>query len=209
MICLSDNDIILKLAICGLFDEALDVLGAKPVEVYVLPTARFKLGVAKNTEKTKARLGEAVFECLRAFLDRVQVINAVLPPEEQQLFDDILGIDAGEAVLFSATALFPDFLLATGDKNSLRALSANAACQSVCQRLAGKVICFEQIVVRIMDRFGFPVVRDKVVPVRACDTALRAVFGSGLDATEENVRAGLDSYISDLRRQTGGLLLAS
>ena len=50
-----------------------------------------------------------------------------------------------------------------------------------------------------MQHFGFFDVRDKVVPVRACDTALSAAFGSGWEATETNVLAALDSYIDELR----------
>jgi hypothetical protein len=61
------------------------------------------------------------------------------------------------------------------------------------------VICFEQIIRKTIDHAGFALVRDKIVPARDCDTALRAVFGSGVEATEGNVLAGLDSYIAELR----------
>jgi hypothetical protein len=73
--------------------------------------------------------------------------------------------------------------------------------------MAGRVICFEQTVLRVIDGVGFDLVLERVVPARHCDTALRAVFGSGLEATEVGVRAGLRSYIDDLRKQTGRLLL--
>ena len=73
--------------------------------------------------------------------------------------------------------------------------------------MAGRVICFEQTLLRIIDRIGFDLVRTRVVPARNCDTALRAVFGSGLEATEATVRAGLASYIADLQGQTGDLLV--
>jgi len=209
MICLSDNDLILKLAVCDLLDETLTVLGARRDEVFVLPSAKHVLlRPIKSPDKAKARLGEAIYDRLRVFLDSVQVVSVVPSPAEQQTFDDIVGIDSGEAVLFSASAHYAEFLLATSDKNSLRALSASAVCQSICLRLAGRVICFEQVVLRLLDHFGFDSMRDKIVPARQCNTALRAVFGSGLDATEDNVRAGLASYIMDLRNQTGALLIA-
>ena len=122
------------------------------------------------------------------------------------LFDAALGIDPGEAILFSATAAFPDFLLATGDKRSLKVL-AELPANSVTARLAGRVICFEQVLIRIHASFGFDHLRDKVVPVVDCDTALRAVFGSGLDAVEGIVLAGFASYIRHLRNETGSLLV--
>jgi hypothetical protein len=77
----------------------------------------------------------------------------------------------------------------------------------VCVRLSGKIICFEQIVVRLIDRYGFVSILNKIVPGRDCDTALRAIFGSGLSATEEQVRGGLESYINHLRKDTGALLV--
>jgi hypothetical protein len=124
-------------------------------------------------------------------------------------FNDVLGIDAGEAILFSSTAAYPDSLLATSDKRSLIALSgANGeVCQRVRERLAGRVICFEQTLLRVMNAVGFDIVRTRAVPARNCDTALRAVFGSGLEATEAGVRDGLTRYVADLKGQTGALLV--
>jgi len=206
MILLSDNDILLKLAIYDLLDETLAELEAAHNEVFVLGTARFKLGVARKPERTKTKYGEAVFERLKTFLEQVQTLGDPAA-DELRLFDDIIGIDPGEAVLFSASAQYAEFHLATGDKMSLRALHAHQACRLVCSRLTGKVICLEQIIARLIDRCGFVSVLNKVVPVRGCDTALRAVFGSGLSATEENVRAGLESYVNDLRKDTGKLLV--
>ncbi len=50
-------------------------------------------------------------------------------------------------------------------------------------------------------------VRDRVVPACDCDTVLRAAFGSGLTATEENVRHSLTAYTDHLRQETGPLLI--
>ncbi len=208
MICLSDNDLIRKLAACDLLEEALAALEATRDEVFVLPTARYVLlKPIKKPEQAKVRMGEAVFERLKAFLESVQTLSAPPPAAEQQLLDDAVGIDAGEAVLFSSTAHFAEFLVATSDKTSLRALASTPACQPVFQRLQGHVITFEQILVRVIDRIGFESLLAKVVPALHCDTVLRAVFGSGLEATEANVRSGLIGYIEHLRRETNGLLI--
>lgn len=173
-----------------------------------MPSARFVLGIAKQPEKTRARLGAAVFDRLAGFLGKVQVVQQAPDPEEQRLFDDVVGIDAGEAILFSATAAFGNFILATGDKRSLKALAEVEGAESVTARLSGRVICLEQIMVRIMNRYGFDLLRERVVPVVDCDTALSAVFGSGLSAVETNVRHSLNSYIEHLRGECGGLLVA-
>ena len=57
MICLTDNDLILKLAVCDLFEEALAALETTHHEVYVLPSARFVLlKPIKKPVQAKARL---------------------------------------------------------------------------------------------------------------------------------------------------------
>ncbi|MBI3329753.1 MAG: hypothetical protein HYZ81_23985, partial [Nitrospinae bacterium] len=145
------------------------------------------------------RYGAEVFARIRDFLGSVREIEVAGPSEEIRLLASIDGINAGEAILFSVTAEFDQYLLVTGDKTSLRALAMSPVCLPIAQRIRGHVICLEQISKRLIQHFGFPYVRDKVVPTRACDTALSAAFRSGWDATEPNVLAALDSYIAELR----------
>jgi hypothetical protein len=102
MILLSDNDILLKLAICDLLDETLADLGATHDEVFVLGTAQFKLGIARNPKKRKLKFGDDVFARLKTFFDQVQTLGEP-DPDVLRSFDDIVGIDAGEAVLFSSS----------------------------------------------------------------------------------------------------------
>lgn len=209
MICLTDNDIILKLACCDLLSEAIAAVGVTLADVFVLNSAVHKLLSPKKPGKGKVKQSEPEYERLRAFFAAVQVIDVAPPPDEQLAFNDVIGIDPGEAVLFSAMGVYADCILATSDKRSLIALcgASGEVCLSVRHRLKGRVICFEQTILRIIDRMGFAPVLEKVVPARHCDTGLRAVFGSGLSATESGVREGLSSYIENLRRQTFEILV--
>lgn len=90
-------------------------------------------------------MGIETFDRLKSFLDKVGVIDAVPPADEQRLFDDAMDIDTGEAILFSASAHYAMCLIATGDKRSLRALARLANAESIIDRIAGRVICFEQM----------------------------------------------------------------
>jgi hypothetical protein len=207
MICLADNDIVKKLAICNLLEECVGALGVSHGEILVLPTARFKLGVAKNPDKARSKLGAASFDRLKSFLDQVGVIDTLPSPTEQLLFEDSLDIDAGEAILFSASAHYAGCLIATGDKRSLRALATLPNAEPIIDRVAGRVICFEQILMRVIGHTGFDLVRNRVVPVCDCDIVLRVAFGSGLDATEESVMRCLEIYTGYLRDETGALLI--
>ena len=209
MICLADNDIILKLACCDLLAEAMEAWESAPDDVYVLGSAVHKLLRPNDPTKALVKPSEPEYARLRAFFGAVRIIMAVPPPEEIVAFDDALKIDPGEAILFAATAEYPEAIVATGDKKSLASLAGaqNEICARVCERMAGRCSCFEQTMLKVIDGIGFDIVLERVVPARHCDIALRSIFGSGIHARESGVRDGLHSYIGDLRKQTGGLLM--
>jgi hypothetical protein len=207
VIYLSDNDIIEKLAVCDLLDETLESFGASPKDVYVLSTLKFRIG-GKLRTKSEQRLGVAAVDRVLRFLGRVQEIPQPLPTDLLKL-DDIMGIDIGELILLSTTSLYSDYLFLTGDKRCLKALVSQPECNEIALRIKGKVVCFEQVLLRLIEQFGFTPVLAKVVDVRYCDTALRAAFGSGLQSTESNSVACLQSYISELRGLPIDLLITS
>jgi hypothetical protein len=123
MICLADNDIILKLARCDLLAEALTALEATTDDVYVLGSAVHKLLSPNKPARAKVRPDDPAYARLESFFRAVRTIQAEPSPEEGAAFDDVLKIDPGEAILFAATAAYPGAIVATGDKQSLAALS--------------------------------------------------------------------------------------
>ena len=124
MICLVDSDIIYKLAMCNRLDDTLAALDLARTDTYVLPTAKYKFGIAKRRSRTgEQRYGTEAFARIRDFLGSARETDAAGVFEALQLLASIDGIDAGEAVLFSATAEFDQYFLATGDKTSLHALA--------------------------------------------------------------------------------------
>lgn len=68
------------------------------------------------------------------------------------------------------------------------------------------MFCFEQVLARVLDRFGFDAVRQKLLDGRECDRGLALWLGSGLDATEVTFRDGLTNYLNEVRRTAGTLL---
>ena len=60
MIYFSDNDIVEKLAICDLLDDALAAFNAKPSDVLVIPTLKHRIGIGSPRPKVVKRLGEVV-----------------------------------------------------------------------------------------------------------------------------------------------------
>jgi hypothetical protein len=69
-------------------------------------------------------------------------------------------------------------------------------------------LCLEQALLRTVGCVGFETVRAKVVDANAAavDTAVRAAFGSGLQATERNACGSLERRVHELADKSGNLL---
>jgi hypothetical protein len=200
IICFFDNDVLLKLSAFGLLDEAIAALFVNPENLYVLSTAQH---VFRKNRKVSAKYNESIRD--RA-IEFVKTCNRVIPEESPEF--TVLGriLDVGEATLIAATRDVPSFVLMTGDKRCLKALVANSEISEAHKRLQGRVICLEQVLLLLIRRSGFDWVKARVVPMRDYDTALKACFGSGELAIEENVVAALEGYIEALRQAAPGLL---
>lgn len=158
------------------------------------PPARFSVTIAKHHK----RIGDASFARLTAFLAAVAVIDADSDPAAVTALAEQTdkNIDAGEAVLFDVCPPVPDSIIATGDKKCLDGLAAagaeEATCTALCRSLAGRMFCFEQVLARVLDRFGFDAVRQKLIDGRECNRRLALWLGSVLDATAARFRERLD-----------------
>ncbi len=198
MIYLTDNDIVEKLAVYDFLDDTLTAYDATKANICVIPSLKFRIG-RKSRAKAEKRLGAAAVDRVLDFLEGATEITEYSRPD-YLILDDIMDIDAGEAVLLAATSSFPDFRLMTGDKRCIRKLCETPECRSIADRVKGRVICFEQIVLRLIDRFGFPHVLAKVLPLKlGNDMALRVAFGSGIHCTESNTVSCLQGYVDELR----------
>ncbi|RUT03826.1 hypothetical protein DSM106972_047400 [Dulcicalothrix desertica PCC 7102] len=111
-------------------------------------------------------------------------------------------------ILISATKQEESFYLTTGDKRCITALanSTEPSLVAIRERLAGKLVCLEQLILKIINVEGFEVTLIKVLPAREYDKALKAIFGSGERCTQDNVLMALGAYIQDLRDNAHGLL---
>ena len=195
-----DNDVILKLVACNLFWEAVGVLGLTSDDLRVRATTKYYF------RKKPERYPLAIREKAIAVVEQCRLIDEIPINEELQSLQ-IEGIDQGELVLIVATQTEPSFYLMTGDKRCLEALATAQQLVEVRQRLKGRVVCLEQLILRLIETQEFSEILTLVLPAREYDTALKAVFGSGEKATRDNVLLGLRGYIQDLRSKTEGLLM--
>ena len=190
MIILTDNDIIHKLCCCDLLVELLQLLESPPNEIWVIPTMKFKVrSLLKNDNASLARFN--------AFITHIRDI----PVASTESLDRFVGLDVGEQALF---AVFVEnsnnARIVTGDKRAIS--DVVKICQndnSLEQLLAGKVDCFENIMLGLIDMFGFEAINLKVTNNKGIDKVLAVIFGN--TRNEEHARDALNSYINSLKTE--------
>jgi uncharacterized LabA/DUF88 family protein len=211
-----DNDVLKKLATFELFDETLKIFDASDEQVNVLGTAKYKFQRdLEKFQKGKIRNQQNKVINYEKTIELAEKLPQIAEAEiNQELFvqlSEFEGIDQGEAILAihviqllqKDAASQP--VIFTGDKNFLRAL-AKVELSVIQANFNHRIWCLEQLILNAINVYGFEIVRDKIVPVRDCDTAIKAVFGSGSASTPENSLATLNGYIAELRAETGLLL---
>ena len=171
MIVLSDNDILFKLAHCDLFSEFVTYLKVPAKSIFILSTCMFKLRrLLKNDQKTLGRLEKF---CLTiSILEDDNVDMALLEALSET------GADAGEALLAAKVAATPGAFLITGDKRAIIAFSKLPAGHAKAS-LYGRILCFEELLIGILQAYGFLNLQAKIIAGSPCDGVLRNAFGVG------------------------------
>lgn len=200
--CFIDNDVILKLVTCDLFDEVIAAFDIDPANIHVLETARFSM----RSNKTKENHSETVIENAIATIKGFHTVEA---QADNPLFDLKIPDMDDELKLIVAASAETSFYFATGDKRCLRALTGITELATMREKLSGRVICLEQIIIKIIQVYGFEVVKQKIIPARSCDKALQSAFGSGEKTEERNALKTLNAYISDIKQKCPFLLAAN
>ncbi len=212
-----DNDIILKLATCYLFDNTIQTFNISTSEVIILDSFKYKFSREIKRKRGNIIANYNIEQALAvtrycASISELNIDVAIynkLLDFSRTSNDKNNKIDKGEAILISYVAYQNQHdnssYLLTGDKRCLKALY-NSNLTEVTQCLEHKIWSLEQLILRNIEKFGFDFVKNNVFPVRDCDIVLKAVFGSGELSTSENSIHTLRGYINVLRHETGNLL---
>ncbi|MFB6349929.1 hypothetical protein ACFBZI_12060 [Moraxella sp. ZJ142] len=190
MILICDNDIVIKLVGCELFDHMLMMLSATRKDILITPTARFSIQKYAKKQITN----ETVRDSLVALVNGLATVS---DQDHQQLahLSSFDGLDGGENQLILAAVNMPHSTFLTGDKRCLSALVDNSddkQISTITKQLANRIYCFEHILLQLIDCFGFDVVKNKVLNRCVKDGMLDIVFRVG--KTENDVKDGLWSF---------------
>jgi hypothetical protein len=204
-----DNDIILKLATCSLFEKTLNTFGVEINQVKILETFQYKFKRQpqrkRSTNPVKYNLETALF--IAESCGKISINN--INQEDFIQLQKIEGIDVGEAILLSYVSYLNQqnnlSYLLTGDKRCLKKLNTPEI-NHITGYLQGKIWCLEQLIFKDIEIYGFKCIQEKIYPVRDCDTNLKLIFGYSRESTENEVRAALETEIRQLQKDTENLL---
>ena len=208
---LIDNDIVLKVSAYQIVDETV----ACTTVDNTLPSI---LGVARFVLRSKVRRSKVLRDRLKAqylletLLSKIQIIEP-RPEEielaakfEQKATELSLALDTGESQLLAIVMLRGALALITGDKRAIHAI------ENICGNsgTTGFIVCFEQLVISLLDSLEFSELRTRICSEPDVDRALSICFScKGDSADAAGVLSGLTSYVNDLRVSAATVLASS
>ncbi len=198
MIYFSDRDVVSKLAACEFLPLIATLLG-KPeqsLEIRYLASLKYSLSRPgkKLANKTYQRHLEKFCQSHRSIDGSTNIHR------EQELFSG--SMDPGEAVLF-AEAEETGGTVVTGDKVALKAYLrvSNSA-----QRSKIKVVCWEQLLLRVHKTQGYEALRAGCCEGIECDKMLLLAFSNGLATLEDHALDCLHSHLRDVEKHSSDIL---
>lgn len=209
--CLLDNDIVLKVAAFELIDDVLSLLTIDGERPAILGVGRFVV-VRKAGRSLRFQDSLAVVASVEAFLDQLNVVEP--SDDELELAADLeatgmqegVDFDAGEAQLLAVVLNRSTPAMATGDKRAVIAMFKLGIPETF-----GKVICLEQLLIVLLERWVTDELRAKVCAEPSADRAISSCFACASISTTAtaagSIDLGLQSYIADLRAKSGPVLM--
>lgn len=202
-ILLLDTDLFVLMAGANLIVPALDALGCEAENTRRLDALPHMLRKGRLTRQYP----KGVLEKAAAWCERIGSVEKRPSVKLEKLL--IEHVDPGEAQLLATVAELKDGLIATGDKRACEAVATAPSLSEIRSRLVGKVLCLESILALLVESVGFDAVANALVPVRASNRTLRLLLPESSATDEDHFRAGLASYLEDMKRRAGALLFPS
>ena len=191
---LIDTDAFCKLAVGGILEDGLRLLGVDLNECGRLPALPYMLRRGRLPRK----YGADICNALVPIADGIPVI-----PQPGNAWLDVLtpleSIDPGEALIFAAAAEHGKCLL-SGDKRALRIVKDVAGFPAA---MNGRILVLEAVLIALCDRLGPEAVRSRIPPLMSNDQVVQICFSNA----SEDPRDGLLSYFEDLSSELAPLLL--
>lgn len=189
----------------GFLGELEKIFNTDVSSIYILPTARPYI---RNSKKLRTKYSEQTLMNILTIINQYKTIpDEFIDDKFYQSLVKIEKIDSGERVLFSVNPVINEFLVLTGDKNSVIQLGNQTNIDEIKNNLKGKVVCLEYIVLKLLELNEIGSFSKNIIESGfGGDKTLEIIFNQP-NLNFEKAKDGLISYYNDLYTQSGQLLL--
>jgi hypothetical protein len=191
------------LSAAGLLEKIEEIYKVDSSSIYVLPSAPFYF---KNNPKLEKNYDSETIDRAKEAVNRYSIIPDEYNDDEKfQSLANIDKLDSGEQILFSLTPQTGEFLILTGDKNSISALNITANVDDIKAHLKDKIIFLEELMLVFIKEVGFEKISKSVSAANFCfDKVLRTCFNQ-TNADDEKVVYCLKSYVNTQKQSCPNL----
>ena len=181
---LVDTDAFCKLAMAGVIDETLHLLGSDRAHCARLPALPHML----RQGRLRKKLGDAICGSLIPIAESLSILEQA-SSEWLDRLTPIPAIDPGEAQLF-ALAAEKGITLVSGDKRAIQALRN---VPGFADRLESRIVVLEAALLGVCRAYGSALLQARIEPLRMHDTMVQIAFSPGNPHPE----AALESYLDN------------
>lgn len=207
-----DNDVAVKGACYGLLANLIAAIPAATSEIGVLGASVYVVPAKIRRARLNANSAMAVTQ----FENLIKNAHLLEPSaEETSLAAEIeliaqeenLALDSGESQLCAIAIIRELDRFVTGDKRAIQSLETATGKNNVRTKIAGRILCLEQVFARLLIQEDGAIVRKSVCHEPEIDQALSICFACSSPKVEpEDWRRGLESYIADIRKKAPSML---
>jgi hypothetical protein len=190
---LLDNDALSLLAAAGRLEDALALYGLEVAQAHRLPSVSYMLRRKKiGTSWTDAARERATRDSAA-----IHVWDHVPDADLTERLTGEVGIDPGEALYFASLAERPELAMMTGDRRALMALATAPDLRDVRERIAGRILCFEEILDALVEAHGARSIGESFAACRGHQT-LMVAFTEVSMANDATCRSYIAVYHREL-----------
>lgn len=197
---LIDNDAFVLLAGANLLEEAVTEAGFTMAEARRLRSLEFML--RKNARAFQKYPAEVISRALESCA-RVEPLEEVPSVTTQAAFEAITGVDEGEAVLYGVLAEHEFHFLASNDKTAMRAVAGNTKLAAIRGKVAGRIICMEWLVKKLLNSQGATLTAQRFAQLVAQDKRLFSILSPAISGRPDDCLVAANSFLSGLHRDLG------
>jgi hypothetical protein len=180
---LIDTDAFCKLAMAGVIDETLNLLGSDRPHCSRLPGLPHML----RRGRLRKNLGDAICDSLIPIAESLPIVGQA-SSAWLDLLAPISAIDPGEAQLF-ALAAEKRITVLSADKRAIQVLKN---VPEFVEPLGSRIVVLEAALLGVCRVHGSNLVQTRIGALKSHDTMVRIVFSSG----NPHIEAALESYLN-------------